>query len=148
MGSGILVDRVIGFLVLLLAAAVAVGGSRIEYSFSSDPLGPRAFPVALACVAAICAGWLILRPSPQVIELGRPASRVVGLTALSVVSAGLFPIAGFIIAIFVLCAGAALLFGATRRGALLVGLGNAVGLWLAFTQIFEIPLPPNPLLGF
>ena len=36
------VDRTVAMLTLVAAAAIAIGSFGIEYSFSSDPLGPRA----------------------------------------------------------------------------------------------------------
>ncbi|GGE31128.1 membrane protein [Agaricicola taiwanensis] len=148
MGSDMRVDRILGVVILMVAAAVAIGSFGIEYSFSSDPLGPRAFPLALAIVCALCALWLLARPSLQTVAVSPSAYRSFGLVAVCVISAALFPFAGFRLSIFLLCSVTSWLFGASMFKACIVGVLNAIVLWLAFTKIFGIALPPNPLLGF
>ena len=48
-----LIGRISALVLFLLAVAYGVGGSMIEYAFSSDPLGPRFVPVMLAILLGL-----------------------------------------------------------------------------------------------
>ena len=60
-------DRIFGSVCLGLAAFMVWGASIIEESFIQDPLGPKAFPVLIALVLALCgiAMWLKPDQAPQ-----------------------------------------------------------------------------------
>ncbi len=58
-------DRIFGLLVLVAALAFIASASQVQTSFLSDPVGPKAFPMLIGGVAAICALALILRPDDE-----------------------------------------------------------------------------------
>lgn len=133
---------------LALAIAYGIGGSVIEYSFSSDPLGPRVFPVALAVVLGLLAAWYYFSPGPaEGFPSGALLGRVLAVPVLLVVSVVLFEPAGFAVSIFVLTLGSALLFGAPPVKALIGAVGHAALWWFIFSYLLEVYLPVGTLFG-
>lgn len=141
--------RVPGFVLLTFAIAYGVAASGIEYSFSSDPWGPRAFPLFLAGCLALLSLRYIARPG---LSDERPAgallTRILILLALCFIGAALYPSLGFPAATFLMCAGIARLFRASIVQSLTTGAANAVVWYALFTWIFEVPLPLGSIFGF
>lgn len=136
--------------VFLIVFSVLYGyfGATIEYSFSSDPIGPRGFPVALAITLAAFGLYYLVFPGeaeawPE--REGRLAALFfLGLSVICVL--GMDHI-GFIPAMAVLMAGIARLFGANWPVALGSGVAQAVLWWALFGPILGGNLPKGPL-GF
>jgi putative tricarboxylic transport membrane protein len=138
-------ERIAGAVLLACAAGLALASLGIEYSFSSDPLGPTAFPLILAAILGCGAVRLLLWPRPIDDWPDRAMlARNAGLVGLCVLGAVLFVPAGFIVSMALMCTGAARLFGAGWPQAIASGVGNAVIGWLVFDLLFAIPLPPGP----
>ncbi len=57
-----MVDRIVAAVFLLLTLGYGYVGSGYHAQFSYEPIGPRAFPLLLAGIAAACWLWLVLRP--------------------------------------------------------------------------------------
>ena len=57
-----MVDRIVAAVFLLLTLGYGYVGSGYDAQFSYEPIGPRAFPLLLAGIAAACWLWLVLRP--------------------------------------------------------------------------------------
>lgn len=133
---------------LLFVFALVFGwmGSRIEYAFSSDPLGPRTFPVALAVVLAGLAALNFLRPGRnEAWPRGATLTGAIALPALVAAAALLFGPAGFLVAIFVLTAGTSRVFGASWPRAIGAGIVHAIGWYLLFGVLLEVQLPAGDL---
>lgn len=134
----------------LMAFAVVYGffGLSIEYSFSSDPIGPRGFPAGLALALFALGAWYWLAPGATE-EWPAKVGRVAALTFLVVSAACVLAMdwIGFAPAMFVLMTSIALLFGASLRLALLNGAGQALLWWLLFGPLLGGTLPKGPL-GF
>ncbi len=136
--------------VILIIFALVYGyfGATVEYSFSSDPIGPRGFPVALAVTLAAFGVYYLLNPGeaeawPE--REGRNAALVfLVLSALCVLGMDHL---GFIPAMAVLMAGIARLFGATWPFAIGSGIAQAVLWWSLFGPVLGGNLPKGPL-GF
>ena len=121
-------------------------GSRIEYSFSSDPLGPRTFPVALAVVLAGLAVLNFVRPGRnEAWPRGATLVGAIALPALVAACALLLGPAGFLVAIFVMTAGSSRVFGASWPKAIVAGVLHAVGWYLLFAVLLEVQLPSGDL---
>lgn len=58
-------DRIFGLVVLMVALAYIASATQIQTSFLSDPVGPRAFPIIIGVVAALCGLILVIRPDPD-----------------------------------------------------------------------------------
>lgn len=133
---------------LALAVAYGVGALRIEFAFSSDPLGPRAFPLLLSAALALLAlVWAIRPGEAEPWPRGGLLLQCLALVALAFLGAWLYERAGFLAATAIVCAGVALLFRATLGQAVLCGLGNAGLWWVVFVLGLEIPLPRGAWLG-
>ncbi|MBO3760923.1 tripartite tricarboxylate transporter TctB family protein [Ciceribacter sp. L1K23] len=143
-----LIGRGAALCLILLALAYGIGGSMIEYAFSSDPLGPRVFPVALAIVLGLLCIWYIASPgSAEGFPSGALLVRVLSVPVLLIVSVALFEPAGFAISIFVLTFGAALIFGAPPVKAFIGAVGHAALWWFVFSYLLEVYLPVGALFG-
>lgn len=140
--------RIAAVILLLFALVYGYFGATVEYSFSSDPIGPRGFPVALAIALAALGIYYFLRPGeaeawPE--SAGRNAAFIfLALSALCVL--GMDHI-GFIPAMAVLMTGIARLFGARWPLALGSGIAQAVLWWGVFGPVLGGNLPKGPL-GF
>ena len=74
-------DRILGLVVLMVALAYIAGATQIQSSFLTDPVGPRAFPIAIGVVAGICGLVLMVRPDPNP---DWPPARTFGALAVAV----------------------------------------------------------------
>jgi putative tricarboxylic transport membrane protein len=141
-GRGRIAARLPALVLLLLALAYGFEATRIEYAFSSDPLGPRAFPAGLALVLAVLAlAWLVRPGEAEPWPRRGLLLEIVGLVALAFLCAWLFDRAGFLIATGLFCTGVALLFRATLGRAIAGGVAQALLWWLVFAKGLRIPLP-------
>ena len=143
-----MIGRGASICLLVLALACGIGGSVIDYSFSSDPLGPRVFPVALAVVLGLLGVWYFFSPgSAEGFPTGGLLARVLGIPLVMIVAVALFEPAGFVVSIFILTFGTALLFGAPIVKALVGAAGHAALWWFVFSFLLEVYLPVGTLFG-
>ncbi len=147
-GQGARSGRVTASLLLAFAAVLAVATGRIEYAFSSDPLGPQAFPYILSASLAICGAWYFLRPGAADpwpgSELLKSAASLIGVTAIAI---GLMDYIGFLPTSFIVCGWAAYLFGASATGAVGVGAIQAAFWFLLFKYALGTYLPSGTLFS-
>lgn len=141
--------RIAAVLLLIFAVVYGIGGSRIEYAFASDPIGPRAFPVALAVILGLLCLLYLARPGQaEAWPRGATLLGAIAIPGLVAATALLLEPLGFPVVIFMLTAGVAWVFGAPWPRALLGGLVHA-GLWyLVFGLLLEVYLPKGTLFGF
>ena len=143
-----LIGRVSAIILLVLALAYGIGSSVIEYAFASDPLGPRAFPIALAIVLVILSGFYISSPGTAEGFPGGPLLwRVLAIPALLAVSVLLFEPLGFAVSIFTLTLGTGLIFGAPPVKALIGAIGHGIMWWFVFGYVLEVYLPAGTVFG-
>lgn len=132
----------------LIALVFGLGASVIEYSFSSDPLGPRFFPLALAIILGLLSVWYFVKPGPvEEFPTGPLLWRVLGIPATLVVSALLFEPLGFVGSILVLTFMTAILFEASVKKALIGAVGHAALWWFVFSFALQVYLPAGALFG-
>lgn len=135
---------------VLMAFAVVYGtfGLMIEYSFSSDPIGPRGFPAGLAVALFALGTWYWLTPGSTA-EWPGEEGRIAALAFLAVSAACVLAMEwiGFVPAMLVLMSVIARLFGASWTLALVSGTGQALLWWLMFGPLLGGTLPKGPL-GF
>jgi putative tricarboxylic transport membrane protein len=136
------IDRILGGLIVLLAAVVAFEARTFVVSFLTDPLGARAIPLFVAALLGLGGILVALRPEPESDWPNRRVWRVIALSVMSFLlyAALLYPV-GFVVAtiaeVFVL----AMLFGGPPLKSL-VGAGVFSGLlYLLFAYLLGLSLP-------
>ena len=58
-------DRIFGLVALFVALGYIASATQIQTSFLADPVGPKAFPIMIGVVAALCGLLMIVRPDPD-----------------------------------------------------------------------------------
>lgn len=141
-------DRVVGALLFVLAVAYGVVGRNYESAFTSDPLGPSAFPQLLAVALGITALVLLFRPGPGV-EWPHGLALVRQIVAVAVLLAYAFVLepVGFIPATAAAIAVLAVQLGGRWGPAAVLGLGVSIGLFILFDPVLGLPLPAGALFG-
>ena len=144
----LLIGRISAIVLFVLAVAYGVGGSQIEYAFSSDPLGPRVIPVVLAIFLGVFV--LIYARSPGSAEefpTGNSLARVLAIPLTLIVSVALFEPLGFAPAIFLLTAVTGWLFGAPAKLSIFGAVIHAALWWFIFGFLLEVYLPTGAIFG-
>lgn len=141
-------DRVGAIVLLALAVLYGLNASRISYSFSSDPLGPRVFPLILAGVLALLSLIYLFRPGrsepwPQ----GRLLASSIAIPGLVLVATLVMEPLGFAMAMTLLVTGVGRIFGAPWRFALIGGLVQAAFWFFIFRYLLEVYLPGGSIFG-
>lgn len=141
-------DRVAGIAGLLLAAFLAIFGWGLQAPFAYEPVGPRAFPLGLSLVIALCSAWLIYKgggeaePNPPGANLR--ISLMVGLIAGY---AFLFVWLGFVIANTIMVIFVGRLFGGSWPKSVITGVVMSVLFFLLFDKLLDVVLPTGLLGG-
>lgn len=141
-------DRLLGIVLIGLAAFIAVQALRLHVPFSYDPVGPKAFPLGLAILLAVLSLVLVFKPGdndewPQQ-ALFLKLLMVLGILLLYAL---LFTQLGFIVTSLVTVTVLARIFAATWPKALVTGVSMALGSYFLFTQGLGISLPPGQWLS-
>lgn len=140
--------RIAALVILIFSIVYGFLGSRIEYSFSSDPLGPRVFPMLLAAILALLSLVYLLRPGhAEDWPGGALLARSIALPALVLIAALLMEPAGFLAAMFVLTAGVGWLFGASPLTAVIGGVVQSALWYFIFGWLLEVYLPAGALFS-
>jgi putative tricarboxylic transport membrane protein len=145
-GRRVQTDQVLGSLLVLLAAAVAVEARTFTVDFLTDPLGARALPLFVAGLLAVGGVAIALRREP---EPDWPAGKVWRSIALSCLSflayAALLGPLGFVLStlgeVFLL----ALIFGGPPVRSLAGAAMFTVVLYLLFGHVLGLSLPMGSL---
>ncbi len=144
----VLNDRVLGVAALLLSAFLAWFGHGLEAPFAYEPVGPRAFPLLLAAVIALCGLCLVVKG-------GNPAApnplganmRIAWMVVLVVVYAGLFQAVGFVVATAVTAACVGRLFGGSWMQCGIGGASLSLLFYFLFDRVLDVVLPLGWLEG-
>lgn len=139
-------NRIAALALLAFSLIYGYAGGTIEYSFASDPLGPRVFPVLLASILALLSLIYLFVPGhaerwPQSGVL----MRCITLPALVLVAALLFEPIGFAGSMFVMTTGVARIFGASWKASIIGGLIQAALWYVIFGYLLEVYLPVGEL---
>ncbi|GAA5233421.1 tripartite tricarboxylate transporter TctB family protein [Verticiella sediminum] len=140
-------DRILGVAALVVAAFLTWFGWRLEAPFAYEPVGPRAFPLLIAAIIALCGLRLVFKGGGEV-EPNPPGAnaRIAWMVACVAGYALLFQWLGFVLATTAVTVLVARLFGATWLQGLLGGIGMGVGCFLLFDKVLDVVLPTG-LLG-
>jgi len=141
-------DRMAGVAGLALAAFLAVFGWGLQAPFAYEPVGPRAFPLGLSLVIALCSGWMIYKgggeaaPNPPGANL-----RIALMVGLIAAYAFLFVWLGFVIANAIMVTVVGRLFGGSWLKAAITGVVMSVLFFLLFDKLLDVVLPTGLLGG-
>lgn len=146
--TALLIGRVSACCLFGLAVAYGVDGADIEYAFSSDPLGPRVVPVALAVILGVLCLFYARSPgTAEAFPSGPLLWRVLAIPLLLVVCVAIFETVGFAASIFLLTFGTGLIFGASIGYAAIGAAGHAALWWFTFSYLLRVYLPTGVLFG-
>ena len=138
------IDRVLGGVLVLLAAAAAWHAQTLVVPFAADPVGPKVFPTIVAAVLALSGLTLLVRPGRVVMEFGM-WSRAMAILAASFTYPLLLQPMGFVPATTILCFVSALAFRGRPIGAAVAGVFTAVAFFILLDRLLDLPLPRGPL---
>lgn len=138
-------DRVFGGVGLLLAAFFIWQATQVELGFSSDPLGPRAFPIIIGGVMALACIYPLIRPdeAPDWPPLGRLLEIALAVAVMTAYSLALSEV-GFLLSTAVAAAILSWRLGSRPLGAVLAGVGISVGIYVVFHLILGLALARGP----
>lgn len=142
-------DRILGVGALALAAVMLGYGWGLEAPFSYEPLGPRAFPLLIAAVMAICGVVLVVKGGGQV--QANPSGANLRIAAMFLVIVGyavFFESAGFIVATAVMTMLVGRLFGGGWLWPAIAGVVGASAFFYLFDRVLDVVLPVGVLGGW
>lgn len=139
-------DRILGGACVVVAAGMAWAASDYVTSFSYEPVGPRAFPLLLAALIAICGIWLLIKP-----ELKENTFRNVPLKPLAacviaiLLYAWFYQFLGFTIATALMSVPVGMAFGGSWLKSLIGGVVMGVVFFYLFDRVLDVVLPAGLL---
>ena len=139
-------DRVLGAVCVVASAAMAWAAQDYAAAISYEPVGPRAFPLLLACALGLSGLWLVLRPT-----LGAEAFRGVPWKATALCAAAvlgyalMFQWLGFALATALMALPVGVAFGGSWRQSITGGAALGIVLYLLFDKVLDVVLPAGPL---
>jgi putative tricarboxylic transport membrane protein len=146
-----MVDRIVAAVFLLLTLGYGYVGSGYHAQFAYEPIGPRAFPLLLASIAAVCWLWLMLRPKSIAEDLEGLAAGV--LPRALVIIAALFAYAflfeplGFPLSTTLATIVIGRFFGGTWVKLVIGGALLGVSLYVLFDRVLDVTLPLGTVFG-
>jgi putative tricarboxylic transport membrane protein len=142
-------DRKLGVLSLVLAAFLAWHGHTLEAAFSYEPIGPRAFPLAIAAIIALCGLILTIKGGNRVEPNSNGANaRIWLMIAILSGYAVTFQLLGFILSTALMTILVARLFSGTWTKAVIGGLVMGILFFVLFDRLLDVVLPVGILGAF
>jgi putative tricarboxylic transport membrane protein len=146
-----MVDRIVAAVFLLLTLGYGYVGSTYQAQFSYEPIGPRAFPLLLAGIAAACWLWLALRPESVAEDLEGLAKGVLPKAVILIVGlfayAFLFEPLGFPLSTALATILIGRFFGGTWAKLVIAGALLGVSLYVLFDRLLDVTLPLGKVFG-
>lgn len=140
-------DRILGIVLLGLAAFIAVQAMELHVPFSYDPLGPKAFPIGLSALLALFSLVLLFRPGANAEwPRGILILKILVVLCTLLVYALVFTSLGYLPATAVVVLILSRTFGAPWGKAAISAVLVALGSYLLFTQAMGILLPASDWL--
>lgn len=141
-------DRTLGIAALVLAAFLTWHGYDLEAPFAYEPVGPKAFPLLIALIIALCGVRLIVKGGNPA-EPNPPGAnaRIAMMVGLVAGYAFLFQWLGFVIATAAMTILVGRLFGGSWVKSAIGGVVMAVGFFFLFDRALDVVLPTGLLGG-
>lgn len=138
-------DRVLGGTCLLLSLLYIYFSTQIRVGFISDPMGPKAFPIAIGVVLGLGALYTLVRPDPEPVRprLGRMGEIVFAVLVMVAYTYAL-PEFGFTLSTAVAAGLLSWRLGAGPIAATIAGVSIAVGIFVIFRQVLGLSLALGP----
>lgn len=138
-------DRIFGLVVLMVALAYIVSATQIQTSFLSDPVGPKAFPILVGSIAALCGLVMMIKPDPdpQWPVFKTFLALLVAVAVLVAYAYALKPF-GFLIPTAITAAILSYQISPKVSTAVLAGVVLSVGLFVLFKFALGLGLVPFP----
>ena len=142
-------DRLFGLVAVLVALAYMASATQVQTSFLSDPVGPKAFPMLVGAVAALCGLYMIVRPDDD--PDWPPGRTLLALLVCIIVlisyAYALKPL-GFLIPTAITAAILSYQISPKALQAILTGVALSVGLFILFKYAIGLGLFPFPKTWF
>ena len=142
-----LLQRIFASMLLLACVGLALMAWPYQASFSYEPVGPRAFPLLMLGLMGLGLLYMVFRPTPIVHsdedpKLDRETLIKIGICILLLlVFAGAFEPLGFIVASILIGIPMARLYGGRWLPSTVIISLMAIGLYLLFDKVMDVPLP-------
>ncbi|MGG7672502.1 tripartite tricarboxylate transporter TctB family protein [Pseudomonas sp. WC2] len=142
-----LIQRIFASVLLLVCVGLALMAWPYQAAFSYEPVGPRAFPLLMLGLMGVALLYMVFRPAPIKHSEDEPPldretlTKIAICVALLLVFAGLFEPLGFILSSILIGIPMARLYGGRWVPSIVVTSLMAIGLYLLFDRVMEVPLP-------
>jgi len=142
-----LLQRIFASVLLLACVGLALMAWPYQAAFSYEPVGPRAFPLLMLGLMGVALLYMVFRPAPikhseDEPPLDRETLTKIGICVLLLlVFAGLFEPLGFILSSILIGIPMARLYGGRWLPSIVVTTLMAIGLYLLFDRVMDVPLP-------
>ena len=142
-----LLQRIFASVLLLVCVGLALMAWPYQAAFSYEPVGPRAFPLLMLGLMGAALLYMVFRPTPIEHTEDEPPLDRQTLTKISIcvvlllVFAGLFEPLGFILSSMLIGIPMARLYGGRWMPSVVVTTLMAIGLYLLFDRVMDVPLP-------
>ncbi|MFW9269149.1 tripartite tricarboxylate transporter TctB family protein [Pseudomonas sp. NR3] len=143
----LVIQRIVAAVLLLACIGLALMAWPYQAAFSYEPVGPRAFPLLIIGLMGLALLYMLFRPTPVVHseddpQLDRETLQKIGICVLLLlVFAGTFEPLGFILASIVTGVPMARLYGGRWVPSIVIISLMAIGLYLLFDKLMDVPLP-------
>ncbi|NYH07573.1 tripartite tricarboxylate transporter TctB family protein [Pseudomonas moraviensis] len=142
-----LIQRIFASVLLLVCASLALMAWPYQAAFSYEPVGPRAFPLLMLGLMGLALLYMVFRPAPIKHSEDEPPldretlTKITICVALLLVFAGLFEPLGFILSSILIGIPMARLYGGRWVPSVIVTTLMAIGLYVLFDRVMDVPLP-------
>jgi len=142
-----LLQRIFASVLLLACVGLALMAWPYQAAFSYEPVGPRAFPLLMLGLMGLALLYMVFRPAPIKHSEDEPPLDRETLIKISIcvllllVFAGLFEPLGFILSSILIGIPMARLYGGRWLPSIVVTTLMAIGLYLLFDRLMDVPLP-------
>ncbi len=142
-----LIQRIFASVLLLVCVGLALMAWPYQAAFSYEPVGPRAFPLLMLGLMGAALLYMVFRPAPIKHSEDEPPldretlTKIAICVALLLVFAGLFEPLGFILSSILIGIPMARLYGGRWIPSIVVTTLMAIGLYLLFDRVMDVPLP-------
>lgn len=139
-------DRVLGIAALFFAAFLTWFGYDLEAPFSYEPVGPKAFPLMLALIIAICGARLVYKGGNAVEPNPAGANfRIMSMILYLAAYAFLFQWVGFIVSTAFMAIFVGRLFNGSWIKCIIGGVAMGILFFLLFDKGLDVVLPTGIL---